>query len=199
MVQQPFSTPHNTGSAIPARANTSSGMLSPVRSLAGSPSFGSSGRRSPMFGATGRASTAYDESREKGLSMSQSIALSACNCSAAFKSNAPRLTPVRTYAGADPRATMARDPLTKLKHPFQYQSPQVYNTRIGRSGRQMYSGIDAFRYGVEVKEPLRASSPFTSALPRLPATRPLEPIRRVTYGAELNSRAFTYLPFHQPR
>ena len=199
-MQQPFANKFaSPGSAVPARAATTPGF-SPSPSMS---QFGmnSSGRSSPSFamGSPGRSSMAsFNETREKGLSMSQSMALSACRCSAAFQSTAPRLTPVRTYAGSDSRAVLSKDPF-KGKHAFQYQSPHVYNNRIGRNGRHIHPGVDAFRYGIQVKEPLRASSPFTSTLPRLPATRPLEPLRRATYGPELNSRAFTYLPFHQPR
>ena len=58
----------------------------------------------------------------------------------------------------------------------------------------MHTGADSFRYGVVVKEPRRANSPFSSQLPRLTATRPLEPLRRTTYGPEVNSRSFTYMP-----
>jgi hypothetical protein len=200
---QPFNNKFaSPGAATPARAATSPGMMSPSHSQSG---FGmNSGRSSPTFGMSrmgspGRSSmSSFNETREKGLSMSQSMALSACSCSAAFKSTAPRLTPVRTYAGSDSRAVLSKDPF-QGKHAYQYQSPHVYNNRIGRNGRHVHPGIDAFRYGIQVKEPLRASSPFTSGIPRLTAVRPLEPLRRATYGPELNSRAFTYLPFHQPR
>jgi hypothetical protein len=83
------------------------------------------------------------------------------------------------------------------KHPYQYQSPKVYRRKV-RNGRDVFHSADGFRYGVIVKEPLRATSPFTSTLPRLTATRKLEPLRRVTYGPELNCRALTYLPLDQP-
>ena len=77
-------------------------------------------------------------------------------------------------------------------HPYQYQSPRVYHARF-RSGRDVYA-TDSFRFGVIVKEPARPNTPFSSSLPRLTATRPLEPLKRHTYGPELNCRALTYMP-----
>ena len=153
----------------------------------------SSGRASPTLAFTESRRTL--ESREKGLSLADSMALSSCRCSAAFQSTAPRFAPPRTFSGSDPRAILAQDTVSGLKHLYQYQSRRVYNSgTLGRGGRVLYPGVDAFRYGVIVKEPRRVTSPFASTLPRLAATRPLEPLRRVTPGPELNARAYTYLP-----
>ena len=53
---------------------------------------------------------------------------------------------------------------------------------------------DSFRYGIVVKDPSRATSPFQSSLPRLTGIRSPEPVRRQTYGPELCCRHLTYMP-----
>lgn len=127
------------------------------------------------------------------LSLTETVDASPQRCSIAFQSRTPRFTPGRTFSGSDPRAILAEDSFQGM-HPFQYQSPRVYTPRRQPfNGRGVYEH-DRFRCGVIVREPARLCSPFSSTLPRLTATRPLEPIRRGTYGQELNSRHFTYLP-----
>lgn len=126
-------------------------------------------------------------SSDRGLDFGQITTRSPLRCTQAFQSRSPRFSPTRTFSGKDPRALLAEDPF-KGRHPFQYQSPHVYRQR-----RQPFQS-DSFRYGIMVKDPARPTSPFQSTLPRLTATRLLEPIKRETYGPELMNRQLTYMP-----
>jgi len=182
-------------SASPASPN---GRGSPVDSL--------SSNSTPSRRHRGSTTPVLDDCREKGLSLAQTMARSSCNCSMAFRSTQPRFAPNRTFGGRDPRAILAEDSFTG-KHAFQYQSPRAYVYNRGSTERPFGQkagpngpGVDSFRYGVIVKEPSRANTPFASTLPRLTTVRPLEPIRRLTYGHELNSRSNMYLPLtNDPR
>lgn len=130
-------------------------------------------------------------SSDRMTSMSQLVQTSPRCCSTAFQSRTPRFTPTRTYLGKDPRQVLADDAF-RGQHPYQYQSPRVYK-RAFKNGHDIYED-DKFRFGVIVKEPQRPTSPFSSTMPRLTATRPLEPLKRSTYGPELMCRHLTYLP-----
>ena len=109
-------------------------------------------------------------------------------CSMAFQSRSPRFTPGRTYSGSDPRALLADDPF-RGTHPYQYQSENIYKRHF-KGGRDIYDQPSTmtsvgFRFGVVVQEPSRPTTPFTSTLPRLTTVRPMEPLRRSTYGPEV--------------